>query len=128
MTALPPVPSTLCIPLAVRALGGQLFPHLAVDDRHAKAALHALGEDGKSLLQDPRTVYGILRRTNWFRQQAMRFLQRFPDALIVNLGCGLSDYRQWLDNGRMQMVNADLAEVIALRRRILPTADARCRA
>jgi len=126
MNKLPPVSSTLCIPLAARALGGKLFPHLAVDDRHAKNALHALGEDGKSLLQDPRTVYGILRRTHWFRKQAGHFLQRFPDALLVNLGCGLSDYRQWLDNGRMQTVAADLAEVIALRR-ILPTTDARCR-
>jgi len=127
MNKLPPVPSTLCIPLAARALGGQLFPHLAVDDPNAQNALHALREDGQSVLQDRRTVYGILSRTRWFREQARRFLQHFADAQIVNLGCGLSDYRQWLDNGRTQMIDADLAEVIALRRRILPTTDARCR-
>jgi len=126
MQQLPPVSSTLLIPLAARALGGGLFPQLAVDDLSAKQALQALGEDGQSVLQDRRTVYGILSRTRWLREQARGFLQRHPEALVLNLGCGLSDYVQWLDNGRMQMLSADLAEVIALRRRILPTTNERC--
>jgi len=119
------VPATLRIPLAVRAFGGRLFPQLDVDDRHARQALHALGEDGAGWLQDARTVYGILARTRWFRAQMLRFVDRHADARLVNLGCGLSDYFQWLDNGRVQMLDADLPEVIRLRRDILPPASER---
>ncbi|WP_339139243.1 hypothetical protein [Kerstersia gyiorum] len=51
MSAKPPplsaVPSTLRIPLAARALGGTLFPQMAVDDRYATDALAPMGDDGQ---------------------------------------------------------------------------------
>lgn len=118
--ALSAVPSTLRIPLAARALGGQLFPHMAVDDRYAADALQRLGDDGSQWLQDKQSVYGVLGRTRCLREQAQAFLQQTPQARVVNLGCGLSDYLQWLDNGQMRMTDADLAEVMAIRRELLP--------
>lgn len=114
------VPSTLRIPLAARALGGALFPRMAVDDRHAADALARMGDDGQQWLRDRQSVYGTLGRTRRFRDQALEFLARHPDAHVFNLGCGLSDYLQWLDNGRMAMTDADLPEVMAIRRDILP--------
>ena len=48
------------------------------------------------------------------------FLAREPDAVVVNLGCGLDDRRRRVDNGLMRWYDLDLPEVIALRRQFLP--------
>ena len=48
------------------------------------------------------------------------FLAQEPDAVVVNLGCGLDDRRRRVDNGRMRWYDLDLPEVIALRRQFLP--------
>jgi len=117
---LPAVPSTLRIPLAARACGDALFPEVAVGDKVAAAALAAIGDDGRAWLDDRTSVYCTLARTRRFRERAARFLEAQPDARIVNLGCGLADYFQWLDNGRARMTDADLPEVVALRRALLP--------
>ena len=120
------VPSTLRIPLAARAYGDAMFPEVAVGDAGAAATLAAIGDDGQAWLADRPSVYCTLARTRRYRSQALRFLSAHPDARIVNLGCGLSDYFQWLDNGRARMTDADLAEVLALRSALLPPPGARC--
>jgi O-methyltransferase involved in polyketide biosynthesis len=48
------------------------------------------------------------------------FLQRFPAATVVQLGCGLDTRFQRLDNGRVTWFDLDLSDVIALRRQLLP--------
>lgn len=118
--ALSAVPSTLRIPLAARALGGKLFPEMAVDDRYAIEALARMGDDGSQWLSDRKSIYGTLARTRRFRDQARDFVARHPDAQVVNLGCGLSDYLQWIDNDQVRMLDVDLSEVMAIRREILP--------
>ncbi|GAA5235477.1 class I SAM-dependent methyltransferase [Verticiella sediminum] len=126
-TELSAVPSTLRIPLAARALGARIFPRLSVADRYAAQALAGMGDDGRAWVRDRIMVYGILKRTHAFRATAQAFLAQRPDALVVNLGCGLSQYFQWLDNGRARMLDADLPEVLAIRRRLLPVLNARHR-
>lgn len=119
------VSETLRIPLAARALGDRLFPAMAVSDAHAFRTLTQLGDDGSRWLQDRQSIYGVLARTHCFRALAQDFLQRQPDGHVVNLGCGLSDYFQWLDNGRLHMTDADLGPVVALRRQLLPSPSER---
>lgn len=123
--ALSAVPSTLRIPLAARALGDAMFPALALGDVHAARILTALGDDGTQWLRDRHSVYGVLARTQRFRALAAQFLQANPDGHVVNLGCGLSNYFQWLDNGRARMTDADLPEVLEIRRALLPVAGER---
>ena len=121
------VPSTLLIPLAGRALGDAVFPELAVGDADAARLLAALGDDGSVWRRDRASVYGVLARTRRFRDLAAAFVAAHPAGHVVNLGCGLSNYRQWLDNGRMHMTDADLPEVLAIRRRLLPARGRRHR-
>lgn len=104
-----PVEETLRIPLACRAAGDKLFPHMAVQDAEASRLLAALNDDGSRWLKDRGSIYGTLARTRVFTQQAQAFLQQDPLAQVINLGCGLSNYGQWLDNGQMRMRNADRA-------------------
>lgn len=91
------MPSTLRIPLAARALGDTLFPRMAVGDVHAGRWLDAMGDDGRQWLEDRASVYGVLARTRVLRELASSHLSRHPAGHVVNLGCGLSHYFQWLD-------------------------------
>lgn len=93
---------------------------MAVDDRYAIEALARMGDDGSQWLSDRKSIYGTLARTRRFRDQARDFVARHPDAQVVNLGCGLSDYLQWIDNDQVRMLDVDLSEVMAIRREILP--------
>jgi O-methyltransferase involved in polyketide biosynthesis len=93
---------------------------MAVDDRHAADALRCMGDSGRQWLRDRPSVYGTLARTRCFRDQARAFVAAHAPAHVVNLGCGLSDYLQWLDDGQMRMTDADLPEVMAIRRDIMP--------
>lgn len=125
--ALSAVPSTLRIPLAARAFGDAMFPDVAVGDAFAASMMQALDDDGHTWLEDKACVYGVLVRTQRFREVAQQFLALQPGGLVANLGCGLSHYFQWLDNGRARMIDADLPEVLSIRDHLLPPASARHR-
>lgn len=126
-TELSAVPSTLRIPLAVRALGDSIYPRLALMDAYAADTLAGMGDDGWAWVRDRVMVYGILKRTHLYRNAAQALLERHPNAGVVNLGCGLTQYFQWLDNGSAWMLDADLPEVLAIRRRLLPSLNTRHR-
>jgi O-methyltransferase involved in polyketide biosynthesis len=119
------VPSTLLITLAARARGDAMFPQVAVGDTRAQALLARATADPSPYLAHRPSIYGVLARTRLFRDLTAEFLQRHPGATGVNLGCGLSDYFQWLDRGDNHWIDADLPEVIALRRQLLPTTSER---
>ena len=121
------VPFTLLIPLAARALGDAMFPAKAVHDVYAAQALRSLDTDVSLFLDDRISVYGVLSRTRIFCDLARHFFSRFPDALGVNLGCGLSHYFQWLDQHTNQWLDADLPQVMALRKQLLPAGGKRLR-
>lgn len=125
---LPPVPSTLLIPLAARAEGGRCFPWLACQDQEAVHLLDCLGVDPAPYLVDRPTVLNVLWRTRVIQQVAQAFFDQHPQALGVNLGAGLSHHFQWLDNGRNRWLDADLPEVMALREALLPAPGERLRA
>ena len=117
---LDPVESTLLIPLAARARGERLFPHMAVHDACAAAALAGLQAEVDCFLRDELSIYGVLSRTRIIRGLAQDFFKRHPSGWGVNLGCGLSCYFQWLDRGRNHWLDADLPHVMQLRHRLLP--------
>jgi O-methyltransferase involved in polyketide biosynthesis len=119
------VPSTLRIPLAARASGDAMFPQMAVRDAYAASILEKIRDDGHALPEDRTTIYGILSRTRRFRSLAQEFLERHPGARVVNMGCGLSHYFQWLDDDKCRMTDADLPEVLALRRELIPETNTR---
>jgi O-methyltransferase involved in polyketide biosynthesis len=122
---LSPVASTLLIPLAARAHGERLFPHMAVHDAHAQGILARLHTNVTPYLQDPLSVYGVLSRTRLIQGLAADFFKRHPRGWGANLGCGLSSYFQGLDNGRNHWLDADQASVVQLRQEHLPLQGAR---
>ncbi len=116
---LPAVPSTLLIPLAARARGAELFPKLKFEDPSAQTILDRLEQKGEAYLRDRLTVFGSLKRCQIIRRTADAFFSKHPEAIGVNLGCGLSNYFQWLDNGKNSYVDFDLPEVMEIRSQLL---------
>jgi O-methyltransferase involved in polyketide biosynthesis len=119
------VPSTLRIPLAARASGDRMFPQVAVRDAYAAGILEQIRDDGQALPEDRSTIYSILSRTRRLRGLAQEFLERHPGGRVVNMGCGLSHYFQWLDDDKCRMTDADLPEVLDLRRQLIPEINPR---
>lgn len=115
------VPSDLLVPLVARAYGNALYPELAAQDVHAARTLARLGVDAAALCRHRPAVYAELSRAYIMRSRATAFLDRHPRALGVHLGAGLSHCFQWLDRGANTWIDAERAEVHALRQQVLPS-------
>lgn len=112
-------PHTLIIPLAGRANSRLLFPKEEFDDPSARRAMEKLSYKNPFITKNPLVVKGSVGRALAFQQEAEYFLKQNPQAQVVCLGCGLSDYFQWLDNGNIHWVDVDLPEVMKIREQLL---------
>ena len=59
---------------------------------------------------------GVCLRTIIFDEEVNKFLEKNPDGVIVNLGCGLDTRFTRIDNGRVRWFELDFPETIELRR------------
>jgi O-methyltransferase involved in polyketide biosynthesis len=65
---------------------------------------------------DKRLVVHIAIRAKKYDDYARDFMQRFPDGVIVNIGCGLDSRFLRIDNGRLVLYDLDLPEIIAIKK------------
>jgi O-methyltransferase involved in polyketide biosynthesis len=65
---------------------------------------------------DRRLVVHIAIRAKKYDDYARDFLQRFPDGVVVNIGCGLDSRFLRIDNGRVVFYDLDLPEIIAIKK------------
>ena len=113
------VEDTLYIPLLGRIFASINFP----DIFHDKKALEIKNKLPRNLRrQDNQTEYTLLtyatRSVNIDRYVA-NFINRNPNGIIVNLGCGLDTTYYRNDNGKIRWFEVDSAEVIKYRLEIL---------
>ena len=118
--ALQGVERTLLMPMIVRARAALLCPWLDPQDTCASEALTHSGSAWPGPQADAASVVNILWRTRMIKAIGQDFFERFPHVQGINLGAGMSDYFQWLDNGQNRWADVDLPEVVALRQRWLP--------
>ena len=52
-----------------------------------------------------------------------RVLEKYPEATIVNLGCGLDDTGKACDNGFCHIVNIDFPDIIEIRKQLITEQD-----
>lgn len=117
-TALHGVSRSLFIPLIARAQAAAWCPRLDPHDARARQWLADSGESTQDYPSDFPTAINILWRTGTIKAMAHRFFEQHSTCLGANLGAGLSDYFQWLDNGSNQWLDADLPKVIEWRRQL----------
>ncbi len=65
---------------------------------------------------DKRLVVHIALRAKKYDDYAQDFLHRFPDGVIVNIGCGLDSRFLRIDNGHVVFYDLDLPEIIAIKK------------
>lgn len=125
MPALHGVAHTLFLPMAIRAQAASLCPWLDPQDHRARTMIERMGLHMPIQPLDGVSVLNILWRTQKIRQIGQDFFERYAHVQGINLGAGLTDYFQWLDNGHNRWMDVDLPEVIHLRKRLLPETVAR---
>jgi O-methyltransferase involved in polyketide biosynthesis len=48
------------------------------------------------------------------------FLEQFPEAAVVNIGCGLDNRFERVDNGKTEFYDLDLPDIMNIKRQIFP--------
>jgi len=116
------VAKTLLIPLYYRAIESQR-PDALLRDERAVAIVAQLGEDAfariKQVKTDEADRAGLILRDREFDRYAQDFLARCPEAVVVQIGCGLDSRFERVDNGQVEWYDLDLPDVIELRRRLI---------
>ena len=77
----------------------------------------------KNLLQDKvssNLVAHTALRAKKYDSYIRSFLDQFPDAVVVNIGCGLDNRFERIDNGRVTFYDLDLPDIINIKRQIFP--------
>lgn len=111
------VQETLILPLYGRYVANKNYPQVFKDTmafeimKKIRYDFHSIGMGSLSSM-----IYGL--RHEQLVTSAKNYLKKYPDAIIVNLGCGLDTSFSFIDNGRCHYVNLDLPEVIELREKL----------
>ena len=72
---------------------------------------------------DKRLLVHIALRSNYYDDTIREFLQRHPDGVIVNIGCGMDPRFPRIDNGRVILYDLDLPEVINAKKKFIETTE-----
>ena len=117
------IQETALIPLAIKA-SETSRPNARIRDLKAKEIIDSLSVDVSKY--DPFMSHeGVVARTIMYRDQLKALLRQYPDAVCINLGCGFDDKFSQVDNGKLQWFDVDLADQIAVRRKVYQDRD-RC--
>ncbi len=122
------VQETLVIPLFARLVCSEHFPEL-FSDPEAKRICDSLDYDFAGKRRKMESVAGLFgalevaQRQYDLRCEVEMYLKDHPEAVVVNLGCGLDDTFAKVDNGRCKGYNIDLPDVIRVRNDLLPAGD-----
>ena len=110
------IQETALIPLAIKA-SETARPNARIRDLKAKEIIDALGVDVSKF--DPFLSHeGVVARTILYREQLKELLNKYPDAVCINLGCGFDDKFSQVDNGSVRWFDVDLPDQIDVRRKV----------
>ena len=112
MTQLTGVCETLLMTLYCRAQETQR-PDAIIRDEQAVKLVQQISHDF-SKFEDWKIQWGVAVRTQLIDAAAKRFLERFPDAVIVTLGAGLCTRFFRFNNGQASWFSVDLLPVFPL--------------
>ena len=82
-----------------------------------------LDEKGKKILnkrvKKSLIKYTVLRAKK-YDDYVVQFLKENPDAIIVNIGCGLDHRFERIDNGKCIFFDLDLSDIMEIKKNIFP--------
>lgn len=122
------VQETLIIPLYAKKMCSKLYPNLYKDET-AINVINSIDYDFSILEKKSESMmqrFGFLEvaaRQNDMAFEIREYLKEYPNATVVNLGCGLDDTGGKCDNGKCKIYNLDYPDVIQIRNELLPAKD-----
>jgi O-methyltransferase involved in polyketide biosynthesis len=66
-----------------------------------------------------------IARSLYFDNRLMMYLAQYPEATIINVGCGFDTTFERVDNGTLHWFDIDLPDVIELRRKYIEDSERR---
>lgn len=120
------VQKTLLLPLWGRAIETQKPKPLLVDNK-AVSIINSIPYDFTLIAENinPISRLSWVARSIYFDKKIKEFISVFPDATIVNIGCGLDTTFDRVDNGKIHWYDLDLPDTIELRKRYILETDRR---
>ncbi len=119
------VPETLLVALWARAVEAEHANPIIKDDK-ALEIMEQIDYDFSKLAEDDKnwpTQVSIVVRTELLDKAVKVFMDKNPDGLIINIGCGLDTRFSRVDNGRIHWYDLDLPETIRIRRHFFEETD-----
>ena len=122
------VQETLVMPLYGKAWAVKNFPDL-FHDRDCQEIMNRLDYDFSTMqAQEGGVKMKIAALAAATRQYALvcevrEYLKEHPQALVVNLGCGLDTAGHQADNGQCRFANVDFPNVIEIREQLMPSTE-----
>ena len=120
------VQQTLLLPLWGRAKESQKT-HPLLTDTAAIRLIDKIDYDFSHMEKglDEISQLGWIFRCINIDRTVRRFLERHPNATVVNIGCGLDTTFERVDNGALRWYDLDLPDVTDLRNRLIPATGRR---
>ena len=119
------VQETLMIPLMGRVIAQKKFPNL-INDPTAEKIIKKIDYDFSSQEKKMTSLFGVYgalevsQREYDLEWEINDYLKSNPKASVVNLGCGLDDLFNRVNNGECRGFNIDFEDVITARNELLP--------
>lgn len=122
------VQETLIVPLYGRKMCSEKFPELYTDV-FAKELCEKIDYDftelekkNNSFLYEFGSLEAAMRQLD-IMWEIKEYLKKYPEATIVNLGCGLDETGKACDNGICHIVNIDFPDIIEIREKLIAEQD-----
>ncbi len=114
------VEDTLFVPMLGRIYASERCPQILYDKKALELKNNLPSDLTEQNKQNQYTLLASASRSANMDRFVRSFLERRPDGVIVQLGCGLETAYYRCDNGRTRWYAVDLPHVIQYRRRLLP--------
>lgn len=118
------VQKTLIVPLYGRKMCSEKFPELYMDV-FAKELCERIDYDftdlekkNNSFLYEFGSLEAAMRQLD-IMWEIKEYLKKYPEATVVNLGCGLDKTGKACDNGLCSIVNIDFPDIIEIRKKLI---------
>lgn len=118
------VQETLIVPLYGRKMCSEKFPELYMDV-FAKELCERIDYDftdlekkNNSFLYEFGSLEAAMRQLD-IMWEIKEYLKKYPEATVVNLGCGLDETGKACDNGLCSIVNIDFPDIIEIRKKLI---------
>ena len=114
------IQETLLLPLWGRAVESQKENPLLIDKTAVKI-VHEIDYDFSTIAKNihPLTRLAWVARSLYFDREIIKYLEKYPNATVVNIGCGFDTTFERIDNGKVIWFDLDLPDVIELRRQYI---------